>query len=172
MGRTVSVPTGENAFSDAEFKAALRQVASSVAIVTARSGDLSDGLTATSVCLVSSAPPTMLLCLALAASTDALIQQSGAFAINFLSDQQHAIARLFSAGSLTPPERFAEGEWTSLQTGSPVLGGTVASFDCTVESCIRSGTHNVYLGRVVGATSLERDVLLYRNGLFRRLDPA
>jgi flavin reductase (NADH) len=57
-------------------------------------------------------------------------------------------------------------------TGSPVLEGAVAAFDCIVEDCIPSGSHNLYIGRVVGITSIDQDVLLYRDGLFRRLQPA
>ena len=45
----------------------------------------------------------------------------------------------------------------------------MASFDCRVEERIQSGTHHIYLGLVVAATSLDQDTLIYRDGLFRRL---
>ncbi|BCH23894.1 flavin oxidoreductase [Mesorhizobium sp. L-8-10] len=172
MVEMIAFPARSEAVGEAEFKIAMRQVAASVAIVTARSGKLRNGLTATAVCSVAASPPTMLVCINRSASAEPLIQESGAFAINFLTDGQHGIARLFSTSKLAPEDRFVEGTWGSLETGAPVLEGTVASFDCRVESQLSSGTHHIYLGRVVGVTSLDMDVLLYRDGSFRRLESA
>ncbi len=172
MAEMIAFPSGSEVVSEVEFKTAMRQVASSVAIVTARAGNLRNGLTATAVCSVAATPPTMLVCINRSASAEPLIEESDAFAINFLTESQHRIARLFSTSKLSPEERFADGVWGDLMTGSPVLEGTVASFDCRVESRFASGTHFVYLGRVVGVTSLDQEVLLYRDRSFRRLDPA
>lgn len=161
-----AVPVG-----DAAFRTAIRQVASSVAIVTARCGQERNGFTATAVCSVTASPPTMLVCVNRMASAEALIGRGGAFAVNFLAERQHGIARLFSTPKLPPEERFAEGSWRSLETGAPVLDGSVASFDCLVESRVVAGTHHIYLGHVVGLTSLDRDVLIHCGGSFRRLEP-
>jgi flavin reductase len=157
---------------DAEFRLAMRQVASSVAIVTARFGHERNGLAATAICPVTATPPTMLACIDRGAPPASLIEASGAFAINFLADRQHAIARLFSTERLSPDERFAAGSWGHLETGSPVLEDCVASFDCVVTSRVAAGTHDVYLGRIVALTSLHQDVLIYCDGSFRRLEPA
>jgi flavin reductase len=43
--------------TDDEFKTVMRQVVSSVVIVTARSGKIRNGLTATAICSVSADPP-------------------------------------------------------------------------------------------------------------------
>ena len=170
MADRVVLPESGDVVDESVFKAAMRQVASSVAIVTVRIRGRCNGLTATAVCSVAASPPTMLVCVNRSASAEPLIEEAGAFAINFLSDRQHAIARLFSTARLPPDERFSEGRWGRLETGAPVLEGAAASFDCRVESKIVSGTHHIYLGRVVAVTSLEQDVLLYRDGSFRRLE--
>jgi flavin reductase len=163
------LPSGAG-IGETAFKTAMRQVASSVAIIAAAQGRRRNGLTATAICSVSAAPPTLLVCVSREASATVLIEESAAFAVNFLASSQHGVARLFSTAKLAPEARFAEGTWTTLETGSPMLEGTVASFDCRVESRVMSGTHNIYIGRVAGAVSLEQDVLLYRDGLFRRLE--
>ena len=168
MSETIEMP-GQASITDVEFKTAMRQVVSSIAIITARSGKLRNGLTATAVCSVTADPPTMLVCINRNASAEGIIAETGSFAINFLAEDQHKIARLFSTSKLSPEERFAEGKWVSMATGSPVLDGAVASFDCRVESRVVSGTHHIYFGRVVAATSLDHEALLYRDGLFRRL---
>jgi flavin reductase len=171
MADMVALPPSSEVVPEIVFKTAMRQVASSVAIVTARFGSLRNGLTATAVCSVAASPATMLVCVNGSASAEPLIRESGAFAINFLAEGQHNIARLFSTSKLEPEQRFAQGRWNVFETGSPMLEGTVASFDCRVESRTVSGTHNIYVGSVVGVTSLDQDVLLYRNGSFRRLAP-
>lgn len=168
MPEIVEMPASDTV-SDADFKTAMRQVTSSVAVITARSGKTRNGLTATAVCSVSAEPPMMLVCINRSATAESLIAESGSFAINFLSDQQHRIARLFSTSKLSPEERFGEGRWVSMATGSPVLEGAVATFDCKVTERVLSGTHHIYFGRVVGVTSLDQEALLYRDGSFRRL---
>lgn len=168
MTRTANMRT--RAFvPDHEFKLGMRQVVTSVAIVTAQTGAIRNGLTATAICSVAAEPPTMLACINRNASAEALIAESGSFAINFLTEEQHHIARLFSKSKLSADERFGEGTWLSMVTGSPVLEGAVSSFDCEVLERIVSGTHHIYLGRVVAVASTDRNALLYRDGAFRRL---
>lgn len=154
---------------EAEFKVAMRQVTSCVSVVTAGSGGLRNGLTATSVCSVTMEPPTMLVCVNRKSRADAIIADTGAFAINVLADEQHKIARLFSTSHVGAEERFAEGRWVSMATGAPILEGAVASFDCRLESRVRSGSHHVYFGRVLAVSSFDQPALLYRDGVFRRL---
>ena len=156
---------------EGEFKMAMRQVASAVAVITSRAGSRVNGLTATAVCSVSASPPVLRVCVNKSASAEAIIAESGSFAVNFLTQEQHPVARLFSTARLSPEQRFGEGRWQSQVTGSPVLEGALASFDCLVENCIASGTHNIYFGRVVAAESLDQEGLIYRDGSFRRLAP-
>ena len=153
-----------------DFKLGMRQVVSSVAIVTSRAGGERNGLTATAVCPVSVEPPTMLVCVNRNASAEAVIAESGCFAVNFLTEEQHGIARLFSTPKLSAERRFAEGTWLTMVTGSPVLDGAAASFDCEVTERIASGSHHIYIGRVVALVSVDRDALLYRDGQFRKLE--
>jgi flavin reductase len=159
------------AVGEFEFKAAMRQVASAVFVLTARSGREMNGLTATSLCSVSTEPPLVLICINSEAAAERLISESGGFAINFLTEDQHRIARLFTGAEFTPEERFAEGSWEQLLTGAPILEGALATFDCKVESRLSHGTHTIFFGRVVAALSLDQECLIYRDGSFRRLAP-
>lgn len=163
--------TQSEGIGEAAFKMAMRQVASSVAVITSRAGSRVNGLTATAVCSVSASPPVILVCVNKGASAEAIIAESGVFAVNFLTEAQHLVARLFSTAKLSPEERFAEGHWQAQVTGAPVLDGALASFDCVVETCIASGTHSIYFGRVIAAESLDQEGLIYRDGSFRRLAP-
>jgi flavin reductase (NADH) len=168
--KTVLSTALNSSVDPSDFKLSMRQIASPVGIITTRHGDLRNGLTATSICSVSMEPPTMLVCVNRNASAEKTIAESGAFAINMLTDAQHPVARLFSTPKLCPEDRFAGGQWSELATGAPILEGAVATFDCVVEECISSGSHNLYIGRVIATRSQDQDILLYRDGLFRRLE--
>lgn len=159
------------AVSEFEFKTAMRLVASAVFILTARSDGQINGLTATSLCSVSTEPPLVLVCINSGAAAERLISGSGTFAINFLTEDQHRIARLFTGTEFTPEERFQEGAWGKLITGAPVLDGALAAFDCVVGSQLSHGTHTIFFGRVVAALSLDEQGLIWRDGSFRRLAP-
>ena len=159
------------AAGEREFKAAMRQGASAVFVLTARSGEEANGLTSASLCSVSAEPPLVLVSLNRDSTAERLIAESGAFAINFLTEEQHRIARLFTGVETTPEERFAEGRWDRLVTGAPVLDGALATFDCQVETQLSHGTHTIVFGRVLAALSLDEEGLIWRDGSFRRLAP-
>ncbi len=140
-------------------------------MTAANKGDIG-GLTATTFCSVSSDPPTFLVCLNKGSAVAGLIDASGQFAVNLLADEQHAIARSFSGPESGSAALFARNGWSSLIGDAPVLDDAVACLDCEVENRVEAGSHNLYLGRVRAISTAERDVLLYRDGLFRRLQPA
>lgn len=165
-GPAVAETAGELA-----FRSAMRQVASSVFILTARLDGEANGLTATSLCSVMTDPPLVVVSVNRGAAVERLIAGSRAFAISFLTEEQHRIARLFTGAEFVHEERFAEGEWTTLGTGAPVLDGALATFDCEVENHVAHGTHTIFFGRVVAALSLDQECLIYRDGSFRRLAP-
>jgi flavin reductase (DIM6/NTAB) family NADH-FMN oxidoreductase RutF len=166
---TKSLPSQESSVSADDFKSAMRQVASPVAIITTAHGKQRAGLTATAVCSATADPPTILVCVNQSARTEAVIAASGRLVVNFLSEDQHEIARIFSSSKLDAEKRFAAGEWVEVATGAPVLKGSVASFDCSVDSVVFCGTHSIYLSRVEAVASSEGAPLLYRDGYFRRL---
>lgn len=161
--------TNSDIVTGEQFRIVLRQVVSTVAVITARHGGHRDGLTATGICSVSAEPPTMLVCVNRDATAERLIADSQAFAINFLTEEQHRIARLFSRSEVQAQDAFTEGGWGTLVSGAPVLDGALVALDCSVEEQMLRGTHSIYVGRVSAATSLDQPALLYRDGQFRRL---
>jgi len=166
---TKSLPKQVSAVSADDFRAAMRQIASPVAIITTAHGGQRAGLTATAICSATADPPTILVCVNQNARTEAFIAASSRLVVNFLSEDQHEIARLFSTSKLDAEKRFAVGEWIEAATGAPVLKGSLASFDCSVDSIMICGTHSIYLSRVEAVASNDGSPLLYRDGYFRRL---
>jgi flavin reductase len=160
------------AVSPDAFRSVMRHVTAPVAVIAAQIGARRAGLTATSVCSATADPPTLLICVNHSAAACDLILEAGAFSVNFLTDMQTEIARLFSTPRLSSDDRFAGGIWSPAVTGAPVLQGAVGAFDCRVVEASSCGTHQIILGRVVAAQALEGDPLLYRDGFFRRIAPA
>ena len=139
-------------------------------VTTSREGQ-PDGLASTNLCPISAEPPLVIFSVNRGTHAEQIIGDGDFFAVNYLTEDQHKVARLFANPDLSAAERFAAGRWRSLVTGSPVLDGAAVSLDCTVESRICHGTHIVIFGRVVAARTLDQECLLYRDGSFRRLAP-
>jgi len=151
----------------AEFKAAMRRIASTVTVVTSTSGSAMNGMTATAVCSVSATPPCVLVVINRTNRSHALIESAGIFAVNVLSEDQEHLAQHFALKSDNP---FGDIDFHRGMTGAPVLQGCVASFECVVESQTRSGTHSIFVGRVVNTAERREPPLLHTNGGFVKLE--
>src|SRR4051794_28196579 len=116
-----------------DFKKAMRHLAGGVSIIATEHDGVRAGLAATAVCSVSADPPTILICINSGASAHALIRESGRFSVNLLASRHDDVARRFSGeGGIKGEERFAQGAWDTLVTGTPVFRSALASFDCRV----------------------------------------
>lgn len=148
---------------------ALGCFATGVTIVTTMGEDGEPiGLTANSFTSVSLDPPLILFSLARSSANLAAFEQAGRFAVNVLHiGQQPAGGRFASRGV----SRFDGIDW-ALRTegGSPILAGSLASFDCSTHAVHDGGDHVIFIGRVHSAWfEPQRDPLLYFRGKFRRL---
>lgn len=151
----------------AKFKAAMRCIASTVTVITSRVGTVSNGMTATAICSVSAAPPRILVVINQSNRSHASIERAGTFAINVLSEQQVSLAQHFASKADAPLERVEHHPGV---TGAPILDGCVAHLECVVESQMASGTHSVFIARVVSTHDRDALPLLYHNGHFATLD--
>jgi flavin reductase (DIM6/NTAB) family NADH-FMN oxidoreductase RutF len=128
------------------FKLAMRQFGATVTIVATAHEGRRGGLTATAVCSVTMAPPTLLVSVNRSASAYPLLVASRAFSVNVLAARQIEIARSFGAPTGDPATRFEYGAWTAGETGSPLLEDSVVALDCVVVKTIDIGTHSLFIG--------------------------
>jgi len=153
-----------------QFRAAMRQVAGAVTVVTTRSTDGEPrGVTATAVCSLTVEPPTVIACINRDTWVGQFAPQSGRFCVNVLAREQQGIAEAFAGRTeLAAGERFQVGTWADRETGSPVLKDAIASFDCDLEQSVDFATHVILIGRVRTALSGENDAepLVYCGGGF------
>ena len=68
-------------------------------------------------------------------------------------------------------DRFALGNWTTAETGAPVLTDALAWLDCRIHGRYPAGTHTIYVGEVVASDVPEEEAppLIYWNRGYRKL---
>jgi len=129
------------------FKAAMRRFATGVTIVTTRTGETIHGFTVNAFASVTAEPPTVLVCVNKTARAHPIISQSGSFCVNILALEQRPVAETFTTAE--PHERFATIAHRAGPSGSPILDNVLAYVDCAVDQEITSGTHTIFIGRVL-----------------------
>jgi len=159
----LSTPT-HKAGADA-FRLAMREFASSVAIVASGHGEGRNGCTATSLCSLSVEPPTLIVCLAVGSATLRTALAEGALGVSLLASSHADLAHRFAGRSgIRGAARFEGYEWTSMATGSPLLRDAVATIDCEIEESIERHTHAMVIARVLAAQAAGGRALAHWRG--------
>ncbi|HMO76838.1 MAG TPA: alpha/beta fold hydrolase [Sphingopyxis sp.] len=155
--------------SDARtFRDALGCFATGVTVVTAFCPDGTPiGLTANSFTSVSLDPPLLLVCIANNAGSAPFLREAGRFAVNVLQIGQQPTSNRFAGKG---EDRFAATPWEVGEYGTPVLTGSLSSFECARDAVHDGGDHFILVGRVLKAIfEPRRDPLLYFRGKYRKL---
>ncbi|MGH6861850.1 MAG: flavin reductase family protein [Phyllobacterium sp.] len=153
-----------------ELKAAMRQLAGGVSVVTAGLGDGRTGATVTSATALSVDPPTIIVNINRGASVWTAISRNNHFCVNILSAGQQGIADRFAGkDGIKGIARYADAEWYTLESGALALSNALASVDCAVEDVIERHTHAIIIGRVLKIVTGGGEPLLYHNGGYRFL---
>ena len=139
----------------------MRCIASTVTVITSKSGAKTNGMTATAVCSVSAVPPCILIVVNQTNRSHALIAEAGTFAVNVLSADQADLAQHFARKSDDPLQGVNTRAGV---TGVPMIEGCAALLECVVQQRIAAETHTVFIGRVVATKYTERLPLMYWNG--------
>lgn len=150
----------------AEFKRAMRRLASTVTIIsTADKSGGRHGMTATAVSSVSMDPPSLLVCINHSASIHSPLTTGKHFCVNVLSTDHEELVSAFS-GKLTGSDRFNVGRWyDDALTDSPYLENAQCNLFCEVDSIVSAGTHSIVIGKVVAVRVAEGIApLVYTDG--------
>jgi len=114
---------GPSQVSPDDFKAVFRRHPAGVAVVTFTHGGALYGFTATSVISVSADPPVLTFSIDSTSSSWPALAEADTLVINFLAAAQVDVSARFATRGI---DRFAEGDWSLLATGEPVLDGNQA----------------------------------------------
>lgn len=155
---------GQSAYRDA-----MARLGAAVNIVTSDGPAGRCGFTASSVCSVTDDPPTLLVCLNRTSANNARFKRNGVLCVNVLAARHEALSAAF-AGPLDSAARFAEGRWSTLGTGAPVLEGARVAFDCRIAQVTEVGTHSVLFCEVEAIrTGGNEEALIYLGRAYHRL---
>jgi len=134
-----------------------KAISHGVYVVTVRTKEKINGMTAAWVSQVSLNPLMLMVSIAPARHTHNLIKESGYFAINALTEDQVNIARHFGSKSGRTVNKFEGQSYSDTPKGSPVLEGALAYFECKLMDTFKAGDHTLFIGEVVTAKLLRDD---------------
>ena len=151
------------------FRNAMSLLPTAVNVVTTEGLSGAHGFTASAVCSVTDTPPMLLVCMNTTSRSHGHFMENKILSVNVLGAQHEHISNTF-ASKLCSEQRFQQGTWTKLVTGSPVLKDALVSFDCEIEQVQEVGTHSVFMCRVVAIKQSEQDEsLVYFNRTYHQV---
>ncbi|NNG18397.1 flavin reductase [Naumannella sp. ID2617S] len=151
------------------MRQAMATFATGVTVITAQDGGQQHAMTANSFTSLSLTPPLVMVSVARAGRFHDPVVRAGRWAVSVLAADQQAIARWFADRGRDRDRQF-EGlpvEQSEL-TGSPLLQGALAWFECRTEQLVEAGDHSLLIGAVLGCRVVEkpRRPLTYYRGEF------
>ena len=151
------------------FRTVLGQFCTGVTIITTVDDGEPVGFACQSFAALSLEPPLVLFCPTKTSRSWAAIERSGVFCVNVLAEEQQSTCARFGSRE---PDKFAGIDWMASPLGSPILTGSLAHIDCSLESVHDGGDHWVAFGRVSSLSEIkeERPLLFYR-GQYTGIEP-
>ena len=156
-------------FDERQFRDALGQFATGVAVVTSQVDGVKMAMTVSSFNAVSLKPPLVLFSLARSAQSFDLWQKARSFGVMVLQEGQGPLSNRFA--------RSGENKWDDIDvvtgvTEVPLLPTWLACFECTVYARYDGGDHEILVGEVVNlrSSSLQSPgPLVFYRGRYRAL---
>ena len=153
------------------FIEAMRGVAASVTVVTTDGAAGRHGATVSAFSSVSADPPTVLVCLFAQSRIARTVERNGRFCVNVLPETGPEIADRFAGrhdGWIE--DRFSGVDCRGGPGSAPVIDGAIG-FSCTVQQCVRSGSHLIVIGHVLAVSGGEARPLAWREGTYHKVVP-
>jgi flavin reductase (DIM6/NTAB) family NADH-FMN oxidoreductase RutF len=153
----MSTVTEVRSLSSVEFKAAFRNHAAGVAVITADAGSGPVGLTATSVFSVSAEPPLLVFSVSDLSSSAPTLREAGSVVVHLLGADQLHIAKLCATSGV---DRFADAsQWSRLPTGEPFFPSSQSWIRGQVVNRMPAGGSTVFAVHALEASIAPDDLL-------------
>lgn len=157
--------------SRAHFIDAMRNVASSVTVVTT-DGDVGRfGATVSAFSSLSADPPSVLICIKADSRIAWAVERNGMYCVNVLPETAVDLANRF-AGRFDNggADRFDGVALDTRNQSMPVLKGATA-FLCRVQNATEYGSHKIIIGHVDHVTISDMPPLTYLGGAYHWVRP-
>lgn len=131
---------------------AMGRAVTGVTVVTTEGEMGRFGQTVSAMSSVSADPPMLLICINQKSPISQAINRHRVFGVNVLRADQRRFAEIFAGRPRRGlPYDFSEARWDREVTGSPLLAGAIARFDCSLAAAHPAGTHMIFVGNVLAA---------------------
>src|SRR5215831_14311973 len=107
--------------TQAEFRAGLSLLPGGVTVITTDGEAGPAGFTASAVCSVTDAPPTVLVCMNRSSFAHRFFTRNQVLCVNVLGADQQALSSMFANREVPMAQRFERCSWQRLATGAPAL---------------------------------------------------
>lgn len=149
---------------------AMRNWTTGVAVLTACAGENQHGMTVNSFTSLSLDPPLVSVTLANTTRTRDLVEQSGAFGVTILAEDQAEMADRFAGRMPEDEDRMTGIETFTLVSGTPLITSGLVCLDCKVIHRYPMKNSTLYIGEVVAVRhNREGQPLVYHNRVYHRL---
>ena len=153
-------------FGPRDFRDALGEFATGVAIVSAEVDGILLGATISSFNSVSLDPPLILFSLGRSIQAFPLWSRATHFGVTVLSDGQDALSNRFARGGA---EKWAGIEVRRGSHSIPFPGEGAAEFECETFARHPGGDHEIVIGRVLSFRRQPAPPLVFHGGRYRRI---
>jgi flavin reductase (NADH) len=156
------------------FRQAMAHLGAAVNVITTAGPLGRCGITASAVCSVTDAPPTLLVCLNRSSAMHALFEGNRRVCVNVLPGHLEQIARHFAGlTGLSMDERFSLPGWEDGANGVPVLRDALASLEGRIVEAKEVGSHSVmFVETTAIRVRSDGDGLIYFDRNFHRVPRA
>jgi flavin reductase (DIM6/NTAB) family NADH-FMN oxidoreductase RutF len=141
--------------------------ATGVSVITTGQGGNYHAITVNSLTSVSLDPTLLLVCLDRNSRALSVVEESGVFNINILSDGQEEVSRRFASKQ---QDHGMDASYDLGVTGAPLIPGCLAYMHCRVGQTFEAGDHKIILATVEHAEmGTDAAPLLYFRGKYALL---
>ncbi|CAM2752437.1 flavin reductase [Pseudomonas gessardii] len=155
------------------FRNAMALLGGAVSVIATDGAAGRFGFTASAVCSVTDQPPTLLVCMNRASTSNINFKSNGVLSVNVLTADHQAISGVFANREMNTEQRFACAQWLTLESGAPILQEALVSFDCRIAQAHEVGSHTIFYCEVLGICNGEsQEGLVYFNRAYHRLGDA
>jgi 3-hydroxy-9,10-secoandrosta-1,3,5(10)-triene-9,17-dione monooxygenase reductase component len=134
-------------FDMAKFKEAMSTFATGITVVAGIEDGKPVGFTCQSFVSLSIDPPYIAVAPARTSTSWPRIAKAGSFCVNVLGEHQRELCQGFAVSG---GNKFDGVAWSPApETGSPLIEGSLAWVDCSVELVHDAGDHELIIGRVL-----------------------
>lgn len=155
----------ENSDLKKDFIQAMRGIASTVSVVSAKTDDSRHAMTAISVVSLSMEPPSILVCINKEASIHSILSVGSLFCINILSNTQESLSKVCSESD-EGESRFKDISWKE-ESGYVFNSSSLSNVFCECTNTIDHNTHTIFIAEVKHTINNTSDSpLVYMSGKY------